>query len=954
MYGRRANLTWGAALLLVCLIGTSQAGVLVAAGSSWKYVKGTQEASLPHDAWREQDFDDSSWPSGNAPIGFPSTAVNTHLSDMQNSYSSFFVRKTFNVTSLDPDDRLRVSVTYDDGFIIWINGERVKDENEPDGAPTYDSVASAYLSGQTNEVFELGRASGVLDIGENVIAIQAFNINLGSSDCLIDAELSAYRKVADTTFSHDRGFYSAPFTCTIGTATAGATILYTLDGSDPLISSTRFTIGASSGAASIDPDSSTGRAINGQRPPCVVLRAAAVKSGYAATDVDTQTYLFLDKVLRQPNVMSGETWVPGEHNPSTSVDNTASRATQKMDTRMASDVVDAPAYAPIIKDTLQEIPSICVNTKFGHFFRDADNGVFYHSLRSGFDYEHPGSAELIYPDGRKGFQINCGVRMSGGGANRDCRWKHKISLSLRFRSIYGPDKLEYDLFPDSPVKTFDHIRLRAQGNDKLSGDRTNPSSYVQTELRDSFGRKTQQAMGWITPHETWAHLYLNGLYWGLYNIVEVPDAAFMRDHFGGAKDDYDVLANKKWYLMIDPPATEYPRILDGADADFLAMKSFARNNDLAVAANYAQMQQYLDVEQHIDYLIVQIYGPNHDWCRPHATGEASNWRAGRRSRPSDGGAPGKFQYFVWDYEGTLGGSVEDGVYTNLATTKGPELLHENLKANREYKVVFGDRVYKHFFNGGAMTTEACTNRWIGLKQTIERVVIPELARWGDVSIDSSNTPDNWWRPNVDWVLNSWLSLRSPIVVGQFRSAGLYPSLDPPTFQQHGGAIAAGFKLTMSNPNSSGVIYYALDGSDPRNAGGNPSAGKIQYAGAVTLSRTTHVQARIYKTATTWSAVHAATFNFTAHYSNIRITEIMYNPLGGRDFEFVEIQNTGSATRGLSEMTFNGIRYAFPPGTELDGGEMAVLAANEAVFTNRYPGVKSAVRFFAAYDGGLDN
>ena len=105
-----------------------------------------------------------------------------------------------------------------------------------------------------------------------------------------------HQTVDDTKFSVKRGVYSLPFDVTISTNTLGATIRYSLDGSDPRIS-TNTKQGSSPLTVRIDPTSTNA----GMRDltPAVTLRAYAFKTGMTSTNVDTQTYIFVDNVLKQ-------------------------------------------------------------------------------------------------------------------------------------------------------------------------------------------------------------------------------------------------------------------------------------------------------------------------------------------------------------------------------------------------------------------------------------------------------------------------------------------------------------------------------------------------------------------------------------------------------------------------------------------------------------------------------
>ena len=110
-------------------------------------------------------------------------------------------------------------------------------------------------------------------------------------------------KVKDTKFKHGRGFFDAPFDEVITTETSGATIIYTLDGSDPRYSENTIS-GTSPLAVAIDPDS----IIKRPKTPGVIVRAYAQKEGWKETNVDTQTYIFVESVKRQDSASPGGGW----------------------------------------------------------------------------------------------------------------------------------------------------------------------------------------------------------------------------------------------------------------------------------------------------------------------------------------------------------------------------------------------------------------------------------------------------------------------------------------------------------------------------------------------------------------------------------------------------------------------------------------------------------------------
>ncbi|MCI0743851.1 MAG: lamin tail domain-containing protein [Verrucomicrobia subdivision 3 bacterium] len=176
--------------------GTPSPGVtILSSGSTWRYVKGTNEASSPATAWRQLNFNDASWGSGALPIGYdPSIPLGTPLNDMPGAYISVFLRRTFVVTNLAQLSGLTLEAMYDDGFKVFINGANVLNANISIGELPYNGTAGAAREDATFNVFNLPppNVGGYIVQGTNIIAIQLHNSVLsGSSDCYIDVRLIA-------------------------------------------------------------------------------------------------------------------------------------------------------------------------------------------------------------------------------------------------------------------------------------------------------------------------------------------------------------------------------------------------------------------------------------------------------------------------------------------------------------------------------------------------------------------------------------------------------------------------------------------------------------------------------------------------------------------------------------------------------------------------------------------
>jgi len=908
--------------LMIGFLGFAHAATtIIPRGSNWKYLKGSAEASDPRSDWRLLDFADSGWSTGNLPLGYGLSGLGTTLSDMPNSYSTVFLRKTFTLTSVDTDLRLRALVDWDDGFILWINGERVLDKDEPDGTPLHTSMASDYHASGVFETEELPDPTEYLEVGQNVIAVQLFNKTLDSSDAKIDVELVSFSRVADTKFSHNRGFYDTPFSVTIVTATADATIRYTTDGTTP--SATNGVPSVGSAIVSI--------------PTTRCLRAAAFKGGWEPTDVDTQTYLFLEDVLDQPARPAGfpSAWRSSEYtsSPPQTVEWPESvPAWYGMNAGMVS------GNRAAIKTSLQSIPTISLVMPVDHWFdkyvgvyRNCPSSQYWTGDKSLFEREM--SMEIIYPNGQANdFQINCGIRPHSHIPTS------KRGFKIYFRGEYGATKLREPIFAnavhhgDTAAPSFDHLVLRQR------------ESFA---IADQWYRDSQISMNGFGARGEFYQVYINGLYWGFHFLIERPDDHWAASYFGGEDSDYFACHHGGKI----PPVWRAVQMGDGDETRWRYFNDTVVQSEgnLGSATQYAKVKQYLNVSQYSDYMAVNLFASMHDWMY-------NNWYGGNRNVPAE-----PAQYYCWD--GDYCWNVDKTVWSDWGwqLTGGHEAgyLWTRLNANINFRMAFADSVYRHCQHG-ALTEANSQARWDALYDRAEPGILADTVRWADARMYYANK--HWtnaasWRTLMDGK-RAYIAGRRDRLYALLRTADgsrqpMYPLIDPPEFQQHGGTIGAGFRLTLTNPNgATGSIYYRLDGSDPRDEGGARSGSAVLIAsgGSTALTRTTYVKSRVYKSNSTWSAAHACTFNYTAHYPNIKITEIMYNPLGGGDFEFLELKNISSSlTVGLSEMTFSGLRYTFAPGTELAAGQIIVLARNATAFESHY-----GFAPFGEYAGGLDN
>lgn len=704
--------------------------------------------------------------------------------------------------------------------------------------------------------------------------------------------------VAAVDFSYGRGFYDTPLLVELSTLTPDAIIRYTIDGSQPT---------ETHGIVYAEPvgiDTTT------------TLRAVATKPNFLPSYVGTHSYIFLNDVVKQSQTPTGfpSTWgvfveaSPFGHEAGSPV---------VADYEMGADIVNDPRYKDTIKDDLQSIPTLSISLDMQSF-----TDLYSNTRERGRDWERPASVEFFYAGNEpQGFQINSGLRIQGGRNRIEIARKH--SFRLFFRDEYGASKLEYPLFPDSSVDEFDTIILRGGSSESYTARALALAArWGATYTRDEWLRASQIDMSGYGSHGRFVHLYINGAYWGLYNIVERPDDVFFASYFGGKKEE--------WY------AVNSKEPFPGSDNRIEELYTFLMNNDdFSESGKYQFVKQYVDITQFIDYVILNWYAGNKDWPN-------SNWYIGVQN------PDGKIRHVVWDGEVTW-------VLTSGEIFLGEENenlikpLIEKLITNPDFKMELADRMYKQLFNDGALTDANSQARWIRVNNEIDRAIVGESARWGDTGAPPSITRDDWLQ-GQDHVLNLMDGTAEKLIEAA-RQADFYPPFDPPVFNQHGGLVTKGFELTMAAPG--GTIYYTLDGTDPRaQVVGSVSSDALTYQIPVVLTDTTHVKARLLSDNNTWSALSEATFSVFENDPKVRITEIMYNPLDGGDYEFIELQNTGDTPFNLASLFFDeGIRYTFPTdSTPLAPGELVVLVYNPVAFAKRYPNVEIG----GVYTGQLSN
>lgn len=545
-----------------------------------------------------------------------------------------------------------------------------------------------------------------------------------------------------------------------------------------------------------------------------VLRWIAFTNGVAASRPLTRTFLF-------PADIAGQSAEPRGYPVGDSAWE-GETAYYAMDPRVVGD----KQYEARIGPALQALPSLSVVCEPADLF-DRRRGIYVNTLERGSGWERPCSIEWIEPDGTRAAQIDCAIRIQGNTGRRPDK-SPKHSFRLVFKKTHGPGKFRYKVFTDSDVTEFDTLVLRADYNNAWTHWKPEDNQRAQ-RIRDAWVKDTHRAMGHLAAHSRFVHLYLNGLYWGIYDVAERPDAAFAASYMGGSREDYDVLDDSG--------------VKSGAPESRRDLVGFPHRN---APVTWETASSRVDLHSFIDYLLLNYYVGNQDW------GEYQNWYAIRKHSGDT-----RFRYYVWDGEITLQ-SLNDDVIND--PDRPPLALSQRLQADPEFRLAFADRVQRHCFGSGALTPQASIARWKHRAEELNLAIIAESARWGYVRRAQPFTRDRDWMAEQHRLLNSYFPSRTKVLIQQLRLANLYPKIDPPVSHRQRSEEREGFpaQFSFDPPKVPNIgIFFTQDGTDPREAGKNtPSPTARRYDGPLetsNLPRPVLVKARALK-GSIWSAL----------------------------------------------------------------------------------------------------
>jgi|GEM_PF-554619 len=485
------------------------------------------------------------------------------------------------------------------------------------------------------------------------------------------------------------------------------------------------------------------------------------------------------------------------------------------DPTLKSYIVEHPIWGDKLLAAFKSIPSISL---VSDSTLNADTSV-------------SGSMEMLFPNSIDNFQANCGLGNYGNASLNLA----KRNIRMYFDSIYGPKNLKFPVFEGFengviPIEKFDKLDLRSSHESWLwdGTDWHQGETYLATKLMDDIMLRG----GSVNPHNRFVHVYVDGKYWGQYDLREKFDDNMLAEYLGGENEDYDFISGSKVTVSAFYPADGV--LKDGTGNEW---NTLVNSSD-----NYQLWKTMVDENSFFDLMILFMYG----------FAEAE-WNAA--------GAPSlgkEFHFQVNDADLFFSRGLTDRTNRTYPqhNANGPNNMFLRLfnEADPDFIQDFTDRTALMLNYDGLLTPAVLKAHIDEIMGMIDLSIIGEAAKW---SGEYTEHPDQW-QERLAFFKDSMVTDRIPYLISQLKTSGLYPNLDPAVFALQEGLVPVNSSLAIINPNNIGTMYYTLDGSDPRAAGGSINTSAIQYTTPINIpGGVTQVNARIKGQETTYPETNIA-------------------------------------------------------------------------------------------------
>ena len=576
---------------------------LINQGDMFQYLIPSSE---PNPNWKNLDFDDSNWSQGGSGFGYDDGDDETIIPD---GTLSVYLRKRFNISDLQSLNSLILDIDYDDAFVAYINGVEVARENINGSPPAYNSGTiqeheALMYNGGSPERFVITNPNSILVEGENILSIQGHNISNTSSDFTLIPFLSAIFSSPiqfGTTPPDILGFTSDHLHTNFKISSNSETITLS-NSSDEIID--QLTV------ENLPPDTSLG--VYQNNPDLVIYSETTPgyqNSNNYFTGAVVESVVFSNNggFLSESISLSlsgnsiGQTirYTTDGRRP-TSSDLIYSNPIQISDNSTVRARIYQTNYIPsttfsksYVFDDVPEIDTVFLTTDPDNLF-DEETGIYVFGEAGTYDTWQPYFGANFWEDWERPVHISYyksetneveaefdgGIKIFGGWSRGQ---NPQRSLALFARGQYGYSKFEESFFEELSYDDFQSLVLRNSGQD-----------WTRSSIKDITLTSLMRGSGLDFQEHNAVATYINGDYWGLYNMREKTN-----EHMLASK--HNIEANEITIL----PGGDY--------TDYNSLIDYVSSIDLSVEANFEYVKERVDLVNYALYQAANIYYNNTDW-----------------------------------------------------------------------------------------------------------------------------------------------------------------------------------------------------------------------------------------------------------------------------------------------------------------------------------------------------
>jgi len=383
-------------------------------------------------------------------------------------------------------------------------------------------------------------------------------------------------------------------------------------------------------------------------------------------------------------------------------------------------------------------------------------------------------------DGNLMTESNAGIRIQGSSSID----MSKKSFRLFFRDSYGNGRIDYPFFGKNNIQSFKKLVLKSGYDDDIT-------TGTGTLLRDALSVELWKKVGGLPQLSSWAVLYLNNWYWGIYDIRESIDENFIMDNLGIS--DFDLIRFHN----------EGAELKYGTLTKWNKLINIIKNSNLSITENYLKVDSLLDMDSFITLMAFVQCSQYYSW----------GWGISlyRENTPN-----AKFKISIWDTDRAYTTVTWDGfdeANRRTDTYFWANIIPKKLMANSDFKQKYANRINE------LQKTVFYPDNAIAVLDSLYSIIKPEmpneLSQW--LPFESLKTADSMWEANVDTV-RSFLRRRTAILNEQIKnylppagvtsllsndfSVSAYPN--PFNYQTH-------IKFNLNTSSQADISVYTIDG-----------------------------------------------------------------------------------------------------------------------------------------------